>query len=362
MNRELSLDELSSFENNVSSRSAKKARADIDFAAAVRHALKYYYRPDRLGENPLLSSRVVLARLDGDSPPPTPIQALQAVLRAHCDKLAETPNVAAPARTLELTYFKPVRCRKAAAESLHLSWSTYRRRVASAIQLLAAQLWQTELALARAATEDPAAPADCPTAIGPDAPLPPPVVSPKKRHTRGALATLILAGVCAALWLLFPLGSEPGASPLKPAAHTDKPTLAMLPLLNINENRPTRHLSDRIAVELINRFERLGKLRVAARTSSFAFRDSLMDAQKIGRALGVGNILEGSIRKTASGVRIRVALVNTHDGYERWSHEYNVRSSNLPKIENTIVEAVAKKLHLDPSKAPSADPPAQAAR
>jgi TolB-like protein len=362
MNKRLPLDELSSPEDNIVLRPTNKAKAGTEFALAVRHALKNYHRPDRLDENQLLSSRVVLARLEAEAPPSTPIQALQEVLRTHCDRLAETPNVAALARVLDLTYFRPMRCRKAAAESLHLSWSTYRRRVANAVQLLAAQIWQTELALACAAAEAPAAPPNSPAPIGPEAPLTPPVVPPQKRRFRRVVALLVLAVMCIALWLLLPLGPGPDAASLDSSEHANKPTLAVLPFLNINQDRAARYLSDGIAVDLTDRFERLGKLRVAARTSSFAFRGRAGNARKIGQTLGVGNILEGSIQNTTSGLRIRVALVNTSDGYERWSREYIVRARNLPKIEDLIVTAVAEKLHLKPSKPLAAGPLVQSTR
>lgn len=167
-----------------------------EFVAAVRGALKHYHRPDRLRDTPLARSRLVAAELAQAAAPLSRTQALKNVLEAHCRRLRQTPKLGEMERVLSLTYLAPLRSQQAVAEALHLSWSTYRRRLANAVQALAAQLWEAETALAQTSAE-----------AGNTASVRPAARPNGKRGVLAAAAVMIMAG--ATLWWL--LASSPSA-------------------------------------------------------------------------------------------------------------------------------------------------------
>jgi TolB-like protein/Tfp pilus assembly protein PilF len=325
-----------------------------EFAEAVRAALRHYLRTDLLRDSPLLGSRLVTEALRAAEAPAAPVQVLRDLLREHCERIGDAPKLAALRRVLELTWLTPMRSQQVVAESLHLSWSTYRRRLADAVQLLVAQLWEAECALAgpvetdaprRRAEDSPAGtPAPEPEAgISPDPP-------PHRRRyliaSAGVLA-LMVAIVVALVWSRHPAApapQRPAAAPPASAPAADTVTLAVLPFLDMDADHDQGYLSDGITEELINRLGRFPHLRVAARTSAFVFRDKPVDVRQAARALGVANVLEGSVQHSGERLRVRVALVSARDGYELWAREYEPAASDLLTVEDEIAEAVIREL------------------
>lgn len=128
------------------------------FVQAVHQALRDFSRPDRLSNNPLLGSRLIEAAL-ARSPAP-PVSALRNLIRSHCEQLGQNGKYSRHRQVLEHTYLSPLRRQRAVADALHLSWSTYRRCLKDATQILAAALWEAECVLhmipARRETASPA--------------------------------------------------------------------------------------------------------------------------------------------------------------------------------------------------------------
>src|SRR6202035_5294563 len=85
-------------------------------------------------------------------------------------------------------------------------------------------------------------------------------------------------------------------------------------------------------------------LHVAARTSSFTFKDKGAAIATIGRELNVGTVLEGSVRKDGQHVRINVQLVDVATGYDLWSHSYDRDITNILALQTEIATAVTKAL------------------
>ena len=83
------------------------------------------------------------------------------------------------------------------------------------------------------------------------------------------------------------------------------------------------YFSDGISEEILNSLARVKELKVAGRTSSFAFKGQNQDLRKIGETLGVEHILEGSVRKSGNTVRITAQLVQVEDGFHLWSDTYD---------------------------------------
>ena len=119
-------------------------------------------------------------------------------------------------------------------------------------------------------------------------------------------------------------------------------SVAVLPFVDMSEDGSQQYLGDGVAEELIHVLSNLPDLRVIARTSSFAFRDSNDDIRQIGSKLNVATILEGSIRKDGDRIRVTSQLADTRDGYHLWSQTFDRRTTDLFSIQHEIAVAVAK--------------------
>lgn len=121
--------------------------------------------------------------------------------------------------------------------------------------------------------------------------------------------------------------------------------VAVLPLVNIGdpEDQP---FSDGLSEELSNALSQVEGLRVAARTSAFAFKGRDADARTIGRELGVGAIVEGSVRRSREVVRVSVQLSRTSDGFRLWSEvlERELTAANVFAIQDELTAEIARAL------------------
>jgi TolB-like protein/Tfp pilus assembly protein PilF len=123
-------------------------------------------------------------------------------------------------------------------------------------------------------------------------------------------------------------------------------SVAVLPFANLSGDSKQAYFSDGITVEILNALAQIPKLKVAGRTSAFAFKGEQQDTRKIGEVLGVAAVLEGSVQKAGDEVRITVQLVDTHSGYQLWSENYDRKLTNIFAIEDEISNAVADKLRV----------------
>jgi TolB-like protein/Flp pilus assembly protein TadD len=133
-------------------------------------------------------------------------------------------------------------------------------------------------------------------------------------------------------------GQPTDATPAPPTA------IAVLPFANISGDPENEYLCDGLAEEIINGLTKLPALRVVAHSSSFAFKGRDGDVREIGRQLGVGSLLEGSVRTSGDRLRIAAQLINTADGYHLWSEQYDRKAGDLFEIEDEISAAILDKL------------------
>jgi TolB-like protein len=105
-------------------------------------------------------------------------------------------------------------------------------------------------------------------------------------------------------------------------------------------NPAQEFISDGISEELLDELSNVPALRVAARTSSFAFKGSNTDIKQIGRILSVHSVLEGSIRRDGRHIRISAQLINTADGFRIWSATYNREMTGMLTLEDDIARAI----------------------
>ncbi|NIM00281.1 MAG: protein kinase [Acidobacteria bacterium] len=124
------------------------------------------------------------------------------------------------------------------------------------------------------------------------------------------------------------------------------PSIAVLPFADMSPDKDQDYFCDGIAEEIINSISRIEHLRVASRTSSFQFKDAALDSREIGDRLGVGRLLEGSVRKAGERLRISVQLVNVVDGLQLWSQQYDRDLRDVFVIQDEISASIVDALEL----------------
>jgi serine/threonine-protein kinase len=141
-------------------------------------------------------------------------------------------------------------------------------------------------------------------------------------------------------------GSGPMAAPRGTAEPGDTPSIAVLPFVNASGDADMEFFSDGIADEIMSALAKLRRIRVAARSSCYAFRGKSEDARVIGERLGVGTILEGSVRRAGSRVRVSAQLVNADSGFQLWAEQYDRQLDDVFAIQDDIARAIVDTLHV----------------
>lgn len=121
-------------------------------------------------------------------------------------------------------------------------------------------------------------------------------------------------------------------------------SIAVLPFSDLSQDRDQAHFSDGIAEEILNLLAQVEGLHVAARTSSFAFREPQKDIREIGRLLNVATVLEGSIRKAGNRIRLTAQLINVEDGYHIWSQSFDRELDDVFAIQDEVASSIATAL------------------
>jgi serine/threonine protein kinase/Flp pilus assembly protein TadD len=124
------------------------------------------------------------------------------------------------------------------------------------------------------------------------------------------------------------------------------PSLAVLPFANLSADKENEYFSDGLAEDIIDALTQVPRLRVMARTSSFAFRGKEADVREIGARLNVEHILEGSVRRAGSRIRVTAQLVNASDGYHVWSQRFDREMTDVFAIQDEISQAIVEKLRV----------------
>ena len=123
-----------------------------------------------------------------------------------------------------------------------------------------------------------------------------------------------------------------------------KKSIAVLPFADLSPGHDQEYFSDGMAEEILDALAQVQDLKVAGRTSSFYFRGRNENLHAIGEALGVANILEGSVRKQGDKVRISVELIQAADGFRLWSESYDGDLSDVFELQERIARAVVDEL------------------
>ena len=121
-------------------------------------------------------------------------------------------------------------------------------------------------------------------------------------------------------------------------------SIAVLPFVNMSSDPEQEFFSDGITEEILNSLASVKDLKVAGRTSSFAFKGQNDDLRRIGEALGVNHILEGSVRKAGAQVRITAQLIQVDNGFHLWSETYDRELTDVFEIQDEIANEILKQL------------------
>ena len=153
-----------------------------------------------------------------------------------------------------------------------------------------------------------------------------------------------------------------GSASASPASiRTDKPTIAVLPFENMSGDPEQAYFSDGMTEDVITELSRFGELTVIARNSSFAFRGQSVDVRHVGRSLGAGYLVEGSVRRAGNHVRITAQLVDAANGGHLWAERYDRAMEDVfaiqEEIAQNIVATVAQRVRDDSEVAARRRPP-----
>lgn len=153
---------------------------------------------------------------------------------------------------------------------------------------------------------------------------------------------ILLSGLVGYLYLVR-LGEPP-----QPVQRTEvsSRSIAVMPFVNLSNQRDMEYLGDGLAEEILNLLARLTELNVAARTSSFYFKDKEVDIRTVGESLGVAHVLEGSVRFSGDRVRVTAQLIKADDGFHLWSQTYDREMQDVLAIQDEIAGQVVEKLQL----------------
>ncbi|HEY6457330.1 MAG TPA: winged helix-turn-helix domain-containing protein [Steroidobacteraceae bacterium] len=123
--------------------------------------------------------------------------------------------------------------------------------------------------------------------------------------------------------------------------------VAVLPFVNLTGDPVKDYLGDGMAEEVINTLTKVPGLKVPARTSSFAYKGRSTDIRQIAKDLGVGTVLEGSVREAGSRIRITAQLIDSRDGLHIWSQTYDRKFTDLFKLQDDLATAIVQALRVN---------------
>ena len=164
------------------------------------------------------------------------------------------------------------------------------------------------------------------------------------------LNILILVSIAVALGFILYNQLWKTTTNLPVIDNTEMKSIAVLAFTNMSSDENQDYFCDGIAEDILNDLVYIEDLRVAARTSSFAFKDKNIDIREIGKRLNVQTVLEGSVQKSGNTLRITVQLINVADGYHMWSKRYDRELEDVFVIQNEIAQNIVQALKIKLSK------------
>lgn len=159
--------------------------------------------------------------------------------------------------------------------------------------------------------------------------------------TAGIVAVLAALALLAGVWLARRLADE-----TRTASLPKEPSIAVMPFIDMSGEPEKEHFGGGLSEELLDKLASIRGLKVVGRTSSSYYKDKQVPLPVIAEKLKVSHLLEGSVRRSGSRVRVTVQLIDAHDGYHRWSHTYDREFADIFQIQEEIARAVAAALQV----------------
>lgn len=184
----------------------------------------------------------------------------------------------------------------------------------------------------------------------------------KTSRVRVGFALAIGAALCLAfgiaLWVyLFPgTAAVPHRAASVDSATPPQNSIAVLPILDLTEGMKNEEFADGITEELIDKLSKIPGLRVPSPTSSFYFKGKNIPVADIAKSLGVAYVVDGSVRKSGTWVRVDVRLIRADNGYIAWSETYDQPMSDILTIQDDIAGKIVKALKASIAPAPASEP------
>jgi adenylate cyclase len=160
-------------------------------------------------------------------------------------------------------------------------------------------------------------------------------------RTRAAFGVVVLVAMAGLGYLLYARGLG------RAEAADGHSSIAVLPFTNLSGDASKDYFSDGMSEELLNLLARVPGLKVAARTSAFAFKGRNVDIREVGKELGVETVLEGSVRQSGDQVRITAQLIDTESGFHLWSETYDRKLQDIFAVQDEIAQAIVEKLRIE---------------
>ena len=160
------------------------------------------------------------------------------------------------------------------------------------------------------------------------------------------IAAVVIAFIVAGYFIYSSLNKNTKGDRPSAIGQTDKKSIAVLPFVNMSDDKEQEYFSDGMSEELLNLLSKVPDLKVISRTSSFSFKGKNQDVRAIGDALGAANILEGSVRKSGNMIRITAQLIETKNGTHLWSETFDREIKDVFTIQDEISRMIVSNLKI----------------
>jgi adenylate cyclase len=171
----------------------------------------------------------------------------------------------------------------------------------------------------------------------------------KKSPVLVPVAILIIIALLAGWWWMQRSSKNqqlvaPHAVPAAPTNTPDQKSVAVLPFVNLSDDKGSEYFSDGVSEELLTVLQKIPGMHVAARTSAFSFKGKNATAQEIGQKLGVAHLVEGSVRKSGDAVRIAARLTRADTGEELWSENFTRDLKDVFAVQSELAETIVAQV------------------
>ncbi|WP_373924994.1 winged helix-turn-helix domain-containing protein [Duganella vulcania] len=179
----------------------------------------------------------------------------------------------------------------------------------------------------------------------PDAlPAPADVAAPPSHATRSRLVFLATACIPILIGIVFWLHNTQATEQRAPAAPASQKSIAVLPFADLTDGMSNETFADGMTEELIGRFSKLPGYKVPAPSAAFYYKGKQAPLAEVAGKLGVVYILDGSVRKSGTTLRVAARLMRADNGFILWSETYDKPVDDLLMVQDDIADAVTKAL------------------